>query len=119
MKSSNPQTPAQEASAILHKLGAPASRYNSGDIEVRSPINGESMGRVRSVNAEAANRAIDQAHVAFLAWRNVPAPQRGELVRMLGEELRANRTELGRLVTLEAGKILSEGVGEEIGRAHV
>ncbi len=60
----------------------------------------------------AAEAAIERAHQAFFAWRTVPAPRRGELVRLLGEELRANLDPLGRLVTLEAGKILSEGRGE-------
>ena len=58
------------------------------------------------------NAAIHAAHAAFLAWRSVPAPKRGELVRLFGEELRAAKTTLGRLVTIEAGKILSEGQGE-------
>jgi aldehyde dehydrogenase (NAD+) len=53
-----------------------------------------------------------RAHAAFLAWREVPAPRRGELVRLLGEELRAAKADLGRLVTLEAGKVVSEGLGE-------
>ena len=57
-------------------------------------------------------KAIEAAHEAFLAWRLVPGPKRGELVRLLGEELRAAKAELGRLVTLEAGKIPSEGLGE-------
>ncbi|MFX5777005.1 aldehyde dehydrogenase family protein, partial [Acinetobacter baumannii] len=56
--------------------------------------------------------AIAGAQQAFLAWREVPAPVRGELVRVLGEVLREHRDELGALVTQEAGKILSEGLGE-------
>ena len=55
---------------------------------------------------------IAKAVEAFKTWRNVPAPRRGELVRLFGEELRANKAALGRLVTLEAGKILQEGLGE-------
>jgi aldehyde dehydrogenase (NAD+) len=55
---------------------------------------------------------IEAAHDAFLEWRAVPAPKRGELVRLFGEELRAAKTALGMLVTLEAGKIVSEGQGE-------
>ena len=55
---------------------------------------------------------IERAHTAFLAWRDVPAPRRGELVRLLGEELRASKEALGALVTLEVGKIVSEGLGE-------
>jgi len=108
----NIQSPADETSGILKQLGVPASRYNAGDIEVHSPINGELIGRVASVTNAASRTTIDRAHEAFLAWRNVPAPRRGELIRLFGEELRANRAALGRLVTLEAGKILSEGIGE-------
>ena len=55
---------------------------------------------------------IDRAQSAFIAWREVPAPRRGELVRLLGEELRASKEALGALVTLEVGKITSEGLGE-------
>jgi aldehyde dehydrogenase (NAD+) len=55
---------------------------------------------------------IARAQSAFRTWREVPAPRRGELVRLLGEELRAAKSELGALVTLEAGKIVSEGLGE-------
>ena len=55
---------------------------------------------------------IERAQSAFLAWREVPAPRRGELVRLLGEELRASKEALGALVTLEVGKIVSEGLGE-------
>ena len=54
----------------------------------------------------------DRAQAAFLQWRTVPAPRRGELVRLLGEELRAAKVPLARLVTLEAGKIVQEGLGE-------
>ena len=64
-----------------------------------------------TVQREAA-AAIERAHAAFLAWRLVPAPKRGELVRLLGEELRAAKPALGRLVSIEVGKIASEGLGE-------
>jgi aldehyde dehydrogenase (NAD+) len=57
-------------------------------------------------------KTIEQAHAAYLIWRSVPAPRRGELVRLLGEELRRSKEDLGRLVTIETGKILSEGLGE-------
>jgi acyl-CoA reductase-like NAD-dependent aldehyde dehydrogenase len=61
-------------------------------------------------NADAA--AIAASNEAFRVWRKVPAPKRGELVRLLGEELRGAKTALGRLVTIETGKIMSEGLGE-------
>ncbi len=63
-------------------------------------------------SAADASRAIEEADAAFRKWRLVPAPKRGELVRLLGEELRAHKAELGRLVSIEAGKIPSEGLGE-------
>src|ERR1700759_2592842 len=85
---------------------------SSGDVVARSPIDGAEMGRVAYDNAAAVEKKIAASVEAFKAWRNVPAPRRGELVRLLGEELRANKEALGRLVSLEAGKILQEGLGE-------
>src|SRR6266700_1715033 len=67
---------------------------------------------VPATAAADATKTIAQAHTAFLEWRNVPAPKRGELIRLLGEELRTELPTLGRLVTIETGKILSEGHGE-------
>jgi aldehyde dehydrogenase (NAD+) len=84
----------------------------SGDHVVRSPIDGAEIGRVAYDDAAAIEKKIAASVVAFNAWREVPAPRRGELVRLLGEELRAHKQELGRLVSLEAGKILQEGLGE-------
>jgi aldehyde dehydrogenase (NAD+) len=79
---------------------------------VRSPIDGAEIGRLAEHSAADVSAAIGRAHAAFLAWREVPAPRRGELVRLFGEELRAHKAALGRLVTLEAGKIPQEGAGE-------
>ena len=67
---------------------------------------------MHDASADECAQGIDAAHEAFLAWRTVPAPRRGELVRLLGEELRAAKDDLGLLVTIEAGKTLSEGLGE-------
>ena len=103
---------APEARAILQRLGVTPAIWTDGDLVARSPITGEIIGRLTSVGASDAKAAIDHAHQAFLAWRQVPGPRRGELVRLLGEELRAAKADLGRLVTLEAGKIVSEGLGE-------
>ena len=80
--------------------------------EIRSPITGGIIGRVIPIDETTAAQAIDQAHQAHLEWRKVPAPQRGELIRLFAEELRQEQASLGRLVTLEAGKIVSEGNGE-------
>jgi len=98
-----------KADEILRSFGVEAVR---GDHVVQSPINGAEIGRVAFHDAAATERKIAQSVEAFGAWREVPAPRRGELVRLLGEELRANKESLGRLVSLEAGKILQEGLGE-------
>jgi aldehyde dehydrogenase (NAD+) len=102
----------QEVEAILTHLGVPAAAYSNGTLAVRTPITGEIIANVPTITESAAKEAIAQAHAAFLDWRTVPAPKRGELVRLLGEELRAELPTLGRLVTIETGKILSEGHGE-------
>ena len=60
----------------------------------------------------AVDAALERAQRQFLAWRDVPAPRRGELVRAFGETVRAHKADLGRLITLETGKILQEGLGE-------
>ena len=99
-------SPAQEASSILKELGVDAT---SGDLTSRSPIDGSEIGKVRigdpAVAATAAAKAFEQ-------WRVVPAPRRGELARLLGEELRAAKEPLARLVSIESGKIVQEGLGE-------
>jgi aldehyde dehydrogenase (NAD+) len=77
-----------------------------------NPSTGEPLGRVLQAQAADYDAVSRAASEAFLSWRMVPAPQRGEVVRQLGEELRAHKEQLGRLVSLEAGKILSEGLGE-------
>jgi len=103
---------ADEAAALLDRLGVPRAAWTGGTLPARSPLSGAEIGRLPETGAAEAETAIGAAHAAFLAWRDVPAPRRGELVRLLGEELRAAKEDLGRLVTLEAGKILSEGLGE-------
>ena len=102
----------QDVAGVLGRLGVPASAVSGGNRAVASPITGEVVAHVHDASADDAARAIDAAHDAFLIWRSVPAPRRGELVRLLGEELRAAKADLGLLVTLEAGKTTSEGLGE-------
>ncbi len=101
-----------EVHALLSRLGVPERAYTEGTQEVRTPITGQVIAHVTTITEAATREAIAAAHKAFLAWRNVPAPRRGELVRVLAEELRAEVQTLGRLVTIETGKILSEGSGE-------
>ncbi len=102
-------TTRQEVAEILDHLGV---RVATGGLAVRTPITGETIADIPTLSAGDARQAIASAHAAFLQWRLVPAPRRGELVRLLGEELRAQSHLLGRLVTIETGKILSEGLGE-------
>ncbi|KAA1179496.1 aldehyde dehydrogenase family protein [Rhizobium tropici] len=103
---------AAETKAILSEIGVSADRYTGGTLTVTSPVTGAEIGRLKERSAEEAKAAIAAAHEAFLSWRNVPAPKRGELIRLLGEELRAGKAALGRLVSIEVGKITSEGLGE-------
>jgi aldehyde dehydrogenase (NAD+) len=98
-----------EARALLDELGVGGS---VGDLVSHSPIDGSEIGRVRMANAQDVAAVCERSAEAFAAWRTVPAPRRGELVRLLGEELRAAKEPLARLVTLEAGKIFQEGLGE-------
>jgi aldehyde dehydrogenase (NAD+) len=81
-------------------------------IESINPATGELLGRVRSATAADYERVIVSSRQAFEQWRMVPAPKRGEAVRLIGEELRAHKSALGSLVTLETGKIKPEGDGE-------
>ncbi|TPJ27225.1 aldehyde dehydrogenase family protein [Mesorhizobium sp. B2-7-2] len=105
-------TLAKETASLLEKLGVAKDALWGGDLIVRSPVTGEQVAALKSISAADAGKAIDAAHKAFQAWRLVPGPKRGELVRLLGEELRAHKDELGRLVSIEVGKIPSEGLGE-------
>ncbi|MHC4272693.1 MAG: L-piperidine-6-carboxylate dehydrogenase [Planctomycetota bacterium] len=82
------------------------------ELEVITPIDGQRLATVKQVNEDEYDRIVDRAHQAFLAWRTVPAPKRGEVVRQLGNRLRTVKNELGHLVTLEMGKIIAEGEGE-------
>ena len=103
---------AQDVKKIFSELGIKPESYTGGTLVVRSPITGREIGRLPEITATDAAAAIEKAHAAFLEWRLVPAPKRGELVRLLGEELRASKEALGRLVSIEVGKITSEGLGE-------
>ena len=99
-------------SELLNALGVPTAAFTGGTLTVRSPIDGAQLGAVHEATAAEMTAAVERAQAAFLQWRNVPAPKRGELVRIYGEELRANKANLARLVSLEAGKVTSEGEGE-------
>lgn len=97
---------------LMQSLGVAPSAYGGGTLRVCSPIDGSELARVPSHSPQEVAQMIGTAQQAFLSWRQTPAPRRGELIRLLGEELRAAKEDLGQLVSLEAGKILSEGLGE-------
>ncbi len=101
-----------QARTALEAIGAPPFRYRAGLRDVRSPIDGVRMAGVPETTHPEGDAAFDRAQDASGKWRRVPAPRRGELVRLLGEELRASKAHLAALVTLEAGKIVSEALGE-------
>ena len=102
----------KETRSLLSKLGVAEDVFKAGGMAAFSPVTGEKIAEVAVTSAAGAAKAIEEADEAFRAWRLVPAPKRGELVRLLGEELRAHKADLGRLVSIEAGKIPSEGLGE-------
>ena len=81
-------------------------------IDVRNPANGAQIAQVRSATAKDYDAVVASAVETVAIWRKVPAPKRGEVVRLLGEELRRHKSDLGTLVSLENGKILAEGLGE-------
>lgn len=101
-------SPAEETGKLLASLGARAE----GSLVSHSPIDGVAIGSVAEATTGEVELSCAEAAEAFRQWRTVPAPRRGELIRLLGEELRAAKEPLARLVTLEAGKIVQEGLGE-------
>ena len=100
-----------ETSAILSRLGVTELPHD-GELVARSPITGGELARVRAHSRAEVTEVISSAQEAFRTWRTVPAPVRGALVRELGELLREHKADLGALVSIEAGKIRSEGLGE-------
>src|SRR5438093_848166 len=97
---------------LLLELGVDLSARTGKDLACRSPIDGAEIATLRSDTATDVQTKVSAAAEAFRAWRGVPPPRRGELLRLFGEELRAQKTALGTLVSIEAGKILQEGLGE-------
>jgi aldehyde dehydrogenase (NAD+) len=97
---------------VLRNAGFTDDELTGGSLGVRSPIDGREIAHIHETKPSDMPSIIASAKNAFLAWREIPAPRRGELVRLLGEELRASKETLGAIVTLEAGKIVSEGLGE-------
>jgi aldehyde dehydrogenase (NAD+) len=115
-------TTASQVSSTLDALGLSSENHGAFDgswietsgprVESLNPATGEPLAAVRMATAADYERVAAASVRAFEEWRTWPAPRRGEIVRQLGEELRRHKEELGRLVTLEVGKVVSEGLGE-------
>ena len=97
---------------ILNSLGVPPDTLAVGDIDVGTPITGEVYGRVAAISPADLAESVERSTQACAVWRTVPAPRRGELVRLFAEQLRRNKAALGALVTIETGKLYEEGLGE-------
>jgi aldehyde dehydrogenase (NAD+) len=111
----------ESPAALFKKLGLQAENAgvfcgewigNGPILKSISPIDGKELGRVHTATAVDYERAVERAGQAFQSWQTLPAPKRGEIIRQFGNALRAAKTDLGRLLTLEAGKIVAEGEGE-------
>jgi aldehyde dehydrogenase (NAD+) len=102
----------QSTGDLLDRLGVSRALWTDGSMPAVTPLTGEQLGMVQIVDAAAIDERLDRASAAFRSWRHVPAPRRGELVRLWGQELRAAKDDLARLVTIEAGKIPAESAGE-------
>lgn len=103
---------ASQVFGIFGKLGIELSSPTAHFLEARSPIDGNVILAVPTAGADELDRAIERAHARFQTWRNEPAPRRGALIRSFSEKVRQHKETLGRLVTIETGKILEEGLGE-------
>ncbi|MCH7930522.1 MAG: aldehyde dehydrogenase family protein, partial [Proteobacteria bacterium] len=102
----------KDLTELFQSLGLDPATLAGGAHAVRSPIDGSEIARLAPDTPDDVGAKVARAQAAFAAWRRVPAPARGELVRLFGEELRAHKDGLGELVTVETGKILEEGKGE-------
>lgn len=108
--------------SILDKFSIPAQQAGAGsgtwqachgpDLDVHSPVTGTRMGKIQGADANDYEQVISEASRAFKIWRTLPAPKRGDIVRQIGNALRAAKKDLGALISLEVGKIRTEGEGE-------
>lgn len=96
----------------LKRLGIDINKYSGESLKVFSPIDGGQIANLSTDTEESTRDKINNSLEAFKVIRDIPAPKRGELIRILGDELRKNKEELAKLVTIECGKILEEGRGE-------
>lgn len=98
--------------SILQDLDIRIEPFLGDDLHIHSPIDGSQLAFLRSHTPSEVTEKIERSHLAFKQWREIPAPKRGELIRLFGNKLRKYKKPLAQLVTLENGKILEEGKGE-------
>jgi aldehyde dehydrogenase (NAD+) len=101
-----------EVNELFSRCGIAEQEFTGGTLSVCSPIDGAELARIPERSVAETPAVIARSLAAFKKWRLIPAPVRGELVRLWGEELRAVKTDIGRIVSLEVGKIVEEGLGE-------
>lgn len=97
---------------LLKQLGVNLANHKGDQLDVFSPIDGLKLASLKTDNTKNLDLKIKNSVTAFKIWRDVPAPKRGELIRIFGDELRKNKESLAKLVTIECGKIYQEGLGE-------
>ena len=97
---------------VFGRVGLHPAEYAGGTLPAMSPIDGTEIGRLHETPVESVQTVVERARQAFVKWREVPAPRRGELVRLWGEELRAAKADIGYIISVEVGKIIEEGLGE-------
>jgi aldehyde dehydrogenase (NAD+) len=97
---------------VFKSCGFTNEEIHGGSLTVKSPIDGSVLAQIHETPLALMPTIIADSKKAFLQWRNVPAPVRGELVRLWGEELRAAKQDIGQIISLEVGKIVQEGLGE-------
>ena len=103
---------ADDVTAIFSELGLSLDDHRGADLGVLSPIDGSELAQLKMHQPADMDAMVANAQTAFLAWKQVPAPHRGELVRRYGQLVREHKEVLSRLLTIENGKILTEARGE-------
>jgi len=97
---------------VLERCGIAAQGLSGGTLRVRSAVDGAELARLHETPIASMPAVVERAAAAFRQWREMPAPARGELVRLWGDELRRAKADIGHVVSVEVGKIAQEGLGE-------
>ncbi|MBI3373595.1 MAG: aldehyde dehydrogenase family protein [Betaproteobacteria bacterium] len=102
----------ERARSLLGQLGVDLRSVAGDGLRSRTPVTGETICTLRAASPQELGQAIENARLAFVPWCATPAPARGEVVRSFGQSVRDHKAALGELISIETGKILSEGLGE-------